>query len=183
MVMHDIWCPAQLLLWFAFRNFWGINCVQLMMGCWWGIHLTFVCWNNGFIDWGIELYCCWVAMPKCKAVWSSWTRFLIVYVVEWWCQNECISSMFTKVYCLITHDVDQSRRPKNHNMNNGKFSHKWNWMTCLLIEGLSPKMELIQLGGCVEMVRGGGQREWGKNVRSKIVMLEITYAISGYLAF
>jgi hypothetical protein len=127
--------------------------------------------------------CCWVVMPKCKAVWSSWTRFLIVYVVEWWCQNECISSMFTKVCCLITHDADQSPRPRNHNMNDGKFSHKWNWMTCLLIEGLSTKMELVQLGGCVELVRGGGKREWGKNVRSKIVMLEITHAICGYLAF
>jgi hypothetical protein len=68
--------------------------------------------------------------------------------------------MFTKVYCLIIHDdADQSPRPRNHNMNNGKFSHKRNWMTCLLIEGLSPKMDLIQLGGCVELVRGGGKRE------------------------
>jgi hypothetical protein len=32
-------------------------------------------------------------------------------------------------------------------------------MTCVLMEGLSPKMALIQLGGCVEMVRGGGKRE------------------------
>jgi hypothetical protein len=59
-----------------------------------------------------------------------------------------------RFYCLITHDADQSPRPRNHNRNNG------NWMTCLLIQGLSPKMELIQLGGCVELVsRGGGKRE------------------------
>lgn len=122
-------------------------------------HFTFVCWINGFINWGIGLYCCWMVMPKCKAMWSSQTRFFIVYVVEWCCQNECISSMFTKVYCLITHDADQSPRPRNHNMNNGKFSHKWNWMTCLLITGLSPKMEL---GGCVELVRGGGEERTRK---------------------
>jgi hypothetical protein len=35
-------------------------------------------------------------------------------------------------------------------------------MTCLLIEGLSPKMESIQLGGCVELVRGGGEKRTRK---------------------
>jgi len=32
-------------------------------------------------------------------------------------------------------------------------------MTCLLITGLSPKMEL---GGCVELVRGGGEERTRK---------------------